>query len=83
MQSVFVVLVDPFHGFRFELACVFPRAEVFDDLHLEQSDDGFGHGVVEAAFDSSSQTCSVRFRLPPSVGLHWPFPVSGLIQRKS
>ena len=67
MQSVFVVPVDPFHGFRFELDCGFPRAEMFDALRLEQSDDGFGQGVVEAAIDASSQTvASGSAYLPPS-----------------
>ena len=56
MQTVCVVPVNPFHGFRFELAYGFSRAEVFDDLRLAQSDDSFGQGIVEAVFDASDRT---------------------------
>ena len=45
----------PFHDLPFELAIGFPRAEVFDDLGFEQSDDGFGQCVVAAVPDASNR----------------------------
>ena len=53
MQSVLVAPVRPFHDFPFEPAFGFPRAEVLDDFRLEQSDDGFGQGVVLAVSNAS------------------------------
>ena len=53
MQSILVASMHPFHGFPFELAFGFPRAEMLDDLRLEQSDDGFGQCVVAAVSDAS------------------------------
>ena len=53
MQSVLVASMHTFHGFPFEPAFGFPWAEAFDDFRLEQSDDGFGQGVVAAVSDAS------------------------------
>ena len=50
----------PFHGLPFELAYGFPRAEVFGDFSLEQSDDGFGKSVVVDKQQSFATTqCSL------------------------
>ena len=53
MQSVLVASMHPFHGFPFEPAFGFPRAEMLDDFRLEQSDDGFGQCAVAAVSDAS------------------------------
>ena len=68
MQSVFVASMHPFHGFPFELAFGFPRAEEFDDFRLEQSDDGFGQCVVAAVSDASDG--HVDFRLGVGLACH-------------
>ena len=64
MQSILVVPMHPFHGFPFELAFGFPRAGVFDDFRLEQSDDGFGQGTVVAVSDASNRHVDAGFGQP-------------------
>ena len=48
--------MHPVHGF--------PRAEVFDDFRLEQSDDGFGQCVVVAVSDASDRHVDSGFVEP-------------------
>ena len=64
MQPVFFAPAHPFHGFPFELACGFPRAEMCDDLRLEQSDDGFGQRVVAAVLGASDRHVDSGFGHP-------------------
>ena len=59
--------MHPFHGFPFELTFGFPRAEVFDDFRLEESDDGFGQCVVVAVSDASDGHVDSGFGEPLGV----------------
>ena len=64
VQSILVVPMHPFHGLRFELTFGLPRAEMFDDLGFEQSDDGFGQCFVVAVYDASDRHVASGFGEP-------------------
>ena len=55
VQLPLVVPVQPFQGFPIEVSSRFQRIEVIDDLRLDQSDDGFGQGVVLAVAEANGQ----------------------------
>lgn len=61
VKPVLVASIHPFHGFPFEPAFGFPRAEMPDDFRLEQSADGFGQCVVAAVPDASDRNVDSGF----------------------
>ena len=67
VQSVLVASMHPFHGFSFKPAFGFPPAEMLDDFGREQSDDGFGQGVVAAVPDASDGHVDSGFGEPIGV----------------
>ena len=80
--------MHPFHGLPFESAIGFPRAEVFDDLRLEQSDDGFGQCVVVVVPDPSDRHVDSGFGEPLGVSdgqtMHASVRVAGQsVQRRT
>ena len=45
-KAAVVIPIDPFKGFPLDFAHRFPRADLVDDLGLEQADDTFYQSVA-------------------------------------